>query len=322
MNKHFLQKKVASIIIAGIAAVLVLGSTAHIFSFNLAQASNDGNGGNNHNDNSNGPSSTNIPGNKANPQGSDAGCTGNPHDFSQPTGNPHDSGNPTGNPHECPATTESNGGGSSGTSTGSSSSSGGSSENSNNGNQSSTGSTTSTSSTGGTSVNATSNLNVASTSSVSTNNATRIANTNVVSSMAGSGCAGICPQLETVELRGASLAQSSVMPLVSEGTTSISQAHILLNAPASTGLQLVVAQIGSSGVLHAVTVNFVKVVGVGSNESLYQANVSGSVSGTNPFTGQADTVSNITDLMLRNSAAQTIMFANDDTAAISVMCQH
>jgi hypothetical protein len=317
MNKHFSQKKVASIIIAGIAAVLVLGSTAHIFSFNPAQASNDGNGGNN---NSNGPSSTNIPGNKANPQGSDAGCTGNPHDFSQPTGNPHDSGSPTGNPHECPTTTESSGGGSSGTS--SSSSSGGSSENSNNGNQSSTGSTTITSNTGGTSVNATSNLNVASTSSVSTNNATRIANASVTGSMAGSGCAGVCPQLETVELRGASLAQSSVMPLVSEGTTSISQAHVLLNAPTSTGLQLVVAQIGSSGVLHAVTVNFVKVIGVGSNESLYQANVAGSVSGTNPFTGQADTVSNITDLMLRNSAAQTIMFANDDTVAISVMCQH
>jgi hypothetical protein len=54
-------------------------------------------------DNNNGPSDEYIPGNKADPQGSDAACTGNPHDFSQPTGNPHDfsEGNDTGNPHEC-----------------------------------------------------------------------------------------------------------------------------------------------------------------------------------------------------------------------------
>ena len=42
-----------------------------------------------------------IDGNKADPPGSDAGCTGNPHDFSQPTGNPHDPDKLHGNPHEC-----------------------------------------------------------------------------------------------------------------------------------------------------------------------------------------------------------------------------
>jgi len=46
---------------------------------------------------------TTINGNKADPPGSDAACTGNPHDFSQPTANPHDfsEGETTGNPHEC-----------------------------------------------------------------------------------------------------------------------------------------------------------------------------------------------------------------------------
>lgn len=47
-----------------------------------------------------------IPGNKSNSPGSDAGCTGNPHDVDQPTANPHDQseGKSTGNTHECTAT--------------------------------------------------------------------------------------------------------------------------------------------------------------------------------------------------------------------------
>jgi len=63
---------------------------------------NNGNGNNGNNGNQgNGHQDDTIPGNKSDPPGFDAGCTGNPHDFDQPTGNPHDPEKPTGNPHEC-----------------------------------------------------------------------------------------------------------------------------------------------------------------------------------------------------------------------------
>src|SRR5437867_10955668 len=94
MTRMATPKIAGTLLIVGTLAVLIGVGTSQS---NFVLATKGGSVGNdNHED-------TTIHGNKADPPGSDAGCTGNPHDFSQPRGNPHDfsEGEQTGNPHEC-----------------------------------------------------------------------------------------------------------------------------------------------------------------------------------------------------------------------------
>src|SRR5881409_4194995 len=97
MTRMATPKIAGTLLIVGMLAVLIgVGTFRGTFAF----ATKGDNGGNNNNGNDNHDDNT-INGNKADPPGSDAGCTGNPHDFSQPTGNPHDPDKLNGNPHEC-----------------------------------------------------------------------------------------------------------------------------------------------------------------------------------------------------------------------------
>src|SRR5437867_12868791 len=94
MTKVAINKIASMVLLASMLAVIVGTAT---FQGNFVFATKGGGPNTNSNDDDT------IHGNKADPPGSDAGCTGNPHDFSQPTGNPHDfsEGEQTGNPHEC-----------------------------------------------------------------------------------------------------------------------------------------------------------------------------------------------------------------------------
>src|SRR5437867_7035730 len=94
MTKTAIHKIASTVLLASMLAVIVGTAT---FQGNFVFATKGGGPNTNSND------GDTIHGNKADPPGSDAGCTGNPHDFSQPRGNPHDfsEGEQTGNPHEC-----------------------------------------------------------------------------------------------------------------------------------------------------------------------------------------------------------------------------
>lgn len=92
MTKIAIRKIASMVLLASMLAVIV-GTTT--FQGNFAFATKGGG------PNTNGNDDDTINGNKADPPGSDAACTGNPHDFSQPTGNPHDPDKLKGNPHEC-----------------------------------------------------------------------------------------------------------------------------------------------------------------------------------------------------------------------------
>jgi len=80
MTRMATPKIAGTLLIVGMLAVLIGVGT---FRGNFAFATKGDNGGNNNNGNDNHDDNT-INGNKADPPGSDAGCTGNPHDFSQP----------------------------------------------------------------------------------------------------------------------------------------------------------------------------------------------------------------------------------------------
>ena len=92
MTKIAIHKIASTVLLASMLAVIVGTVT---FQGNFAFATKGGG------PNTNGNDDDTINGNKADPPGSDAACTGNPHDFSQPTGNPHDPDKLKGNPHEC-----------------------------------------------------------------------------------------------------------------------------------------------------------------------------------------------------------------------------
>lgn len=268
------KKKIVPMVAAGIAAVLLVASM-NIFSAGMAQASNGI-------VKQNGPSGSYIPGNKAIPNGSDAGCTGNPHDFLQPKGNPHDfaEGKTTGNPHECPSQTITS-----------------------------------------ISPSVTTITKTTSTVTKTTTTPTIVQKTlNVFTKTAGTNCNCTCPQIGTMSLSSTTLQQNSVIPLVSAGQSKIVQSHVSVNAPETSSLSIIVEQAGTNGIAHAAAVHLTKLAKLSSTESQFQSDIQGHVSGINPFTGQQDTVTSISDIMLQSSS--TVTFNSNDQVMTSVLLQH
>ena len=83
--------------------------------------------------------------------------------------------------------------------------------------------------------------------------------------------------------------------------------------------QLVAAQYTERGVEHAVVINLTKVNNIGNGDSVYRAKFGPSLTGTNPFTGQPDTVNSITSLFLRNNDVRDIEFKSDVLGNMTVV---
>ena len=92
--------------------------------------------------------------------------------------------------------------------------------------------------------------------------------------------------------------------------------HVLLNLP-NNETTLVASSLNNTGIEHAVLVPLVKVPGTG--KSLYHADFDGSVNGTNPFTGNQDSVSEVTDLMLRNPSQSPLNFDDQHGGTITLV---
>ena len=88
----------------------------------------------------------------------------------------------------------------------------------------------------------------------------------------------------------------------------IAGGHVLLNLP-NNDTKLVALQITDTGIEHAIVVPLVKVPGTG--KSLYHADLQVSMNGTNPYTGKADLVDNVIDIILWNNATSGVTFDDD-----------
>jgi hypothetical protein len=93
--------------------------------------------------------------------------------------------------------------------------------------------------------------------------------------------------------------------------------QVLLNLP-SNDTNLVAAQITNAGIEHAVIVPLIKIPGTG--KSLYSAELKPSpLNGTNPFTGKADSVPTITNLLLWNVNPAGLAFEDDHGVTMTLL---
>ena len=97
--------------------------------------------------------------------------------------------------------------------------------------------------------------------------------------------------------------------------------HVLLNLPPSNDTNVVAAQItnASSGIEHAVIVPSIKVLDTRTGmESLYSVELKQSFNGTNPFTGDPDLVTDVTDVLLWNNATAGVSFDDDSGVTLAL----
>jgi hypothetical protein len=117
--------------------------------------------------------------------------------------------------------------------------------------------------------------------------------------------------LVTVKLAKSSMSSGSLFPLADVEPYRVIGGHITANLPSSSQQNIVVAQISDGQIQHAVILDLKQIIGSNLDQnSLYETSLGSDISGTNPFTGNPDEVSSITNLFLWNNNQQTIAFDN------------
>jgi hypothetical protein len=117
--------------------------------------------------------------------------------------------------------------------------------------------------------------------------------------------------LLTINLANSSMSSGALFPVADVEPYSVIGGHITANLPSSSQQNIVVAQISNGEIQHAVILDLVQITGsnLGQN-SLFETSLGSDISGTNPFTGNSDEVSSITNLFLWNNNQKTIVFNN------------
>jgi hypothetical protein len=96
--------------------------------------------------------------------------------------------------------------------------------------------------------------------------------------------------------------------------------HITANLPSSSQQNIVIAQISDGEIQHAVILDLKQITGSNLDQnSLYETSLGSDISGTNPFTGNSDEVSSITNLFLWNNNQQSIGFDNANSVTMNLI---
>jgi hypothetical protein len=102
--------------------------------------------------------------------------------------------------------------------------------------------------------------------------------------------------------------------------------HVALDLPRETGKQqsdvkVVALELDNNNkVIHAITLNPIKIGNLNSAESLYHVNLAETMSGKNPFTNRADKVTEWTDLLLWNSDKKNgLAMVDDNQVSVTIV---
>ena len=126
---------------------------------------------------------------------------------------------------------------------------------------------------------------------------------------------------ETVRLGKSSFSPRGMRPIVDVTPFHITAGHISMTIPANSGnvIKIVVGQLTGRAPFHAVYLSPTKVLDVKTGESYYHLDLKSTMSGTNPFTGRSDTVSNYADVLLWNSGGSVITLTDDNAITATVV---
>jgi hypothetical protein len=102
--------------------------------------------------------------------------------------------------------------------------------------------------------------------------------------------------------------------------------HVALDLPRETGRQQSAVKVvaleldNNNKVVHAITLNPIKIGNLNSAESLYHVNLAETMSGKNPFTNRADKVTEWTDLLLWNSDKKNgLAMVDDNQVSVTIV---
>lgn len=132
------------------------------------------------------------------------------------------------------------------------------------------------------------------------------------------------PQLTdivTVKLAKSSMSSGALFPLADVAPYRVIGGHLTANLPSSSQENIVVAQVSDDGKIeHAVILDLEQITGSNLDQnSLYETSLGSDISGTNPFTGNQDEVSSITNLFLWNNNQQSIAFDNANGVSMNLI---
>jgi len=125
----------------------------------------------------------------------------------------------------------------------------------------------------------------------------------------------------TVKLAISSMSSGTLFPLADVAPYRLIGGHLTANLPSSSQQNIVVAQVSDDGsIQHAVILDLNQVTGSNLDQnSLYETSLGSDISGTNPFTGNQDEVSSITNLFLWNNNQQSIVFDNANGVTVNLI---
>jgi len=125
----------------------------------------------------------------------------------------------------------------------------------------------------------------------------------------------------TVKLAKSSMSSGALFPLADVAPYRLIGGHLTANLPSSSQQNIVVAQVSDDGrIEHAVILDLNQVTGSDLDQnSLYETSLGSDISGTNPFTGNQDEVSSITNLFLWNNNQQSIVFDNANGVTVDLI---
>jgi hypothetical protein len=132
---------------------------------------------------------------------------------------------------------------------------------------------------------------------------------------------GPLTDIVTVKLAKSSMSSGALFPLADVEPYRVIGGHITANLPSSSQQNIVVAQISDNGqIQHAVILDLKQITGSNLDQnSLYETSLGSDISGTNPFTGNSDEVSSITNLFLWNNNQQSIVFDNANGVTMNLI---
>ncbi len=132
---------------------------------------------------------------------------------------------------------------------------------------------------------------------------------------------GPLTEIVTVKLAKSSMSSGALFPLADVEPYRVIGGHITANLPSSSQQNIVVAQISDNGqIQHAVILDLKQITGSNLDQnSLYETSLGSDISGTNPFTGNSDEVSSITNLFLWNNNQQSIVFDNANGVTMNLI---
>ncbi len=144
---------------------------------------------------------------------------------------------------------------------------------------------------------------------------------NIVKQNTISAPQGPLTDILTVKLAKSSMSSGALFPLADVAPYRVIGGHITANLPSSSQQNIVVAQISDNGqIQHAVILDLKQITGSNLDQnSLYETSLGSDISGTNPFTGNSDEVTSITNLFLWNNNQQSIVFDNANGVTINLI---